>query len=154
VGKQLFSNRPATLRVRPHPVNNSQNSASGADCLVETLIPERVIAKLSSFFGALTLLWAAVGLYGTMSYTVVRRTNEIGIRMAIGARQGDVTWMVLREVVTLVAIGLAVGIPAALVAGRMVEGYLFGLKPNDPARRAARVDPNVGVASGVTTARD
>jgi len=134
--------------------------------LEETLVPERMIAKLSSFFGGLALLLAAVGLYGTMSYAVARRTNEIGIRMAVGAGQHDVVWMVLREVALLVVTGLALGIPAALAASRMVESYLFGLSPNDPltlllavsvllsvvavagylpARRAAGIDPMVAL---------
>ncbi|MEP6534371.1 MAG: ABC transporter permease [Bryobacteraceae bacterium] len=130
--------------------------------LEETLVPERMMAKLASFFGALALLLAAVGLYGTMSYAVARRTNEIGIRMAVGAGRGDVVWMVLREVALLATIGLALGVPAALAAGRMLQSYLFGLNPGDPltllvaaavlssvvaiagflpARRAAAIDP-------------
>jgi len=126
------------------------------------LIQERMIAKLSGFFGALALLLASIGLYGVMSYAVVRRTNEIGIRMALGARAADVLRQVLRETALLVAAGLILGAAAALGLTRLIKAMLFGLTPYDPAtivcmalllaaialfagylpaRRAARVDP-------------
>jgi ABC-type antimicrobial peptide transport system permease subunit len=115
-----------------------------------------------SFFGALALLLACVGLYGVMAHSVVRRTNEIGIRMALGAGQGNILWMVLKETLLLVIAGLAVGIPLALGAASLVSKQLFGMKPTDPltlvvaagvltvvavlagylpARRASKVDP-------------
>jgi predicted permease len=128
----------------------------------QSLIRERMIAMLSSFFGLLALLLASIGLYGVMSYSVVRRTNEIGIRAALGATRRDVVWMVLRETMLLVALGIAIGLPAAIASARLIRDQLFGLEPADPltlcgatvaivavaalagylpARRAARVDP-------------
>ena len=84
-------------------------------------------------FGFLATLLAIVGLYGVMSYTVAQRTREIGIRMALGAAQGNVVWMVMREVLRLIAIGVAVGVPAALALTRGVESQLFGLTAHDPS---------------------
>jgi macrolide transport system ATP-binding/permease protein len=87
---------------------------------------------------------ACVGLYATMSYGVARRTSEIGVRMALGARRATVVWMVLREVLTLAAIALAVSVPVALAASRLVESFLFGMKRNDPLALAAGVLTMVG----------
>lgn len=124
------------------------------------------LAKLSTFFGLLALLLACVGLYGVMSYTVAGRTREIGVRMALGARRGDVLQLVLRESMLLVAIGLAAGIPLALASTRLLHSFLFELKSSDPlsliavivllgivaavagfipARRAAKIDPMVAL---------
>jgi len=127
---------------------------------------ERMIAQLSTVFGGLALLLAAIGLYGVLSYAVARRTNEIGIRMALGAERGAVVGMILRETAVLVVIGLAIGVPVSLGCGRFIESKLFGLKPADPltlgaalavmiavavlagylpARRASKVDPLVAL---------
>jgi predicted permease len=127
-----------------------------------SLVQQKLVARLASFFGLLALLLACVGLYGVMSYTVARRTNEIGIRMALGAQGRNVLWLVLREALTLVLVGLVIGLLASLAATKATTTLLFGLKPNDPltiisatlllivvaalagylpARRAARVDP-------------
>ena len=127
-----------------------------------SLTQQTLVARLASFFGLLALLLACVGLYGVMSYGVARRTNEIGIRMALGARGAGVLWLVLREALLLVAIGLVVGVLASLAVTKTAEKLLYELKPNDPltialatlllaavaaiagflpARRAARVDP-------------
>jgi predicted permease len=124
------------------------------------------LAKLSTFFAGLALLLACVGLYGVMSYTLAGRTREIGVRMALGARRGDVMELVLRESMLLVAIGLLTGIPLALASTRVLHGFLFGLKSTDPlsllavvlllgmvaavagfipARRAAKIDPMVAL---------
>jgi predicted permease len=123
---------------------------------------ERLIAQLVSFFGALALILACIGLYGVMAHGVVRRTNEIGIRMALGARSGNIAWMVLRETLYLVLAGLILGVPAALAGARLISAQLFGMSPTDPvtlvaaaviltlvallagylpARRASRVNP-------------
>jgi predicted lysophospholipase L1 biosynthesis ABC-type transport system permease subunit len=123
---------------------------------------ETILAELCTAFAVLALTIACVGLYGTISYTVARRTGEIGIRMALGAQRGPVLWMVLREVIVLAAVGLAVSLPIALGTSKFVESFLFGMKPNDPlalglaviillfaallagglpARRAAHIDP-------------
>ena len=128
----------------------------------ESLFLERLVASLSMLFGALATALAAVGLYGVMSYTVSRRTREIGIRMALGAARTSVMWMVLREVATMAAAGIVLGLPVAIGVSRFVQSQLYGLSPTDPltlalstvilssvamfagyvpARRATRVDP-------------
>jgi ABC-type antimicrobial peptide transport system permease subunit len=127
-----------------------------------TMRPERIIANLTAGFGVLALVLASIGMYGIMAYTVSRRTNEIGIRMALGARPGVVLGMVLLEASKLVAIGIVAGTCAALGMGRLIASMLYGLKSWDPAtlffsgalligvamaaswipaRRAAGVDP-------------
>ena len=103
-----------------------------AEMVNRSFSQEKLLAKLAGFFGALALLLAAIGLYGVVSYSVSRRTNEIGIRMALGARPGGVLRMVLGEYLIVVALGLAVGIPAALACGRLVSSQLYGLPANDP----------------------
>jgi predicted permease len=101
--------------------------------LSNSLTTERMIASLSSVFGLLATLLAVIGLYGVMSYTVAQRTREIGIRMALGAAQGSVVWMVMREVLQLIGIGVLLGVPAALGLTRLVQSQLFGLTAHDPS---------------------
>ena len=141
------------------PVTNVITQAAEID---RTITRELTFAKLCTGFAVLALLTACVGLYGTMSYTVARQVGEIGIRMALGAQRGAVVWMVLRRVVLLAAVGLAISVPAALVASQLVKSFLFETQPNDPgtlalsgvvllsaailagyapARRASRIDP-------------
>jgi predicted permease len=103
------------------------------DQLDDSLVEERLVASLSGTFGFLALLLTCVGLYGLMAYTVNRRTGEIGIRMALGAKRGRIAEMVLRETFLLVACGLATGVPAAVFASRLIASELFGLKWTDPA---------------------
>ena len=98
----------------------------------KSLVTERMLASLSTVFGCLATLLAAVGLYGVMAYMVARRTREIGIRMALGASGGSVVWLVMREVLLLAAVGVAIGAPAAWASTRLVETQLFGIKPADP----------------------
>ncbi len=106
--------------------------------LIEGMINQEVtFARLCTAFALLALAIACVGLYGTMSYGVARRTSEIGIRMALGAQRATVLLMVLREVLTLVALGLAISLPAALAASKLVESFLYGMKRNDPIALAA-----------------
>jgi predicted permease len=134
---------------------------------IETrLQQERLFAQAYALFGGLALLLAAVGLFGLMSYSVARRTNEIGIRMALGARRQDVVRLVMSESMILVFAGIAIGLGAALAARRLVAALLFGLAPSDagsiaaaiatmvvvsavagylPARRASRVDAMVAL---------
>jgi ABC-type antimicrobial peptide transport system permease subunit len=112
------------------PVTDIQTQAAQID---QTMNLEIVLARLGTVFAVLALLIACVGLYGTMTYSVARRTGEIGIRMALGARRGAVVWMVLREVLVLAAAGLAAGVPAALGTSRFVESFLFDVKPDSPA---------------------
>jgi predicted permease len=130
--------------------------------LDETLGTERLIATLSAAFGALATLLAALGLYGVMAFAVARRTKEIGLRMALGAQRGQVVWMVMREALLLLGIGLAIGVPAAFALSRLVASQLFSVSPADigtallalvilslvavgagflPARRASAIDP-------------
>jgi predicted permease len=120
-----------------------------------TLKQDRLIAQLVSFFGALALILACIGLYGVMAHGVARRTNEIGIRMALGARGGNIAWMILRETLVLVVIGLVIGIPAAVFAARFVSSQLFGLSPADPAALigAAVVLTLVALIAGYVPAR-
>ena len=134
--------------------------------LDDSLVQERLVASLSSAFGVLALLLASVGLYGLMAYAVNRRTNEIGIRMALGAKPLQIAGMVLRETLLLVTMGLVIGIPASMLAARLIASELYGLQPNDaitialatlvtagiaalagyvPARRASRVDPMIAL---------
>jgi predicted permease len=128
----------------------------------ESLFIERMVAALSVAFGGLATLLAAIGLYGVMSYSVARRTREIGIRMALGAERSSVLWLVLREVALMVFVGVAIGVPLAIALSRVVQSQLFALSANDPialagaavvlvvvalvagylpARRATRIDP-------------
>lgn len=100
---------------------------------------ERLFATAYTAFGGLALVLACVGLFGLMSYNVARRTNEIGIRMALGAQRGSVLGMVMRESMLLVGVGVALGLGGALWAGRFVKTVLYGLPPNDPSTIAAAV---------------
>jgi predicted permease len=102
------------------------------DQLANSLLIDRLIASLSTVFGFLATLLAAIGLYGVMAYTVERRTREIGVRMALGAFRKDVIWLVMREVLLVVAIGVTVGLVGAVVLTRFVQSQLFGLSPHDP----------------------
>jgi predicted permease len=131
-----------------------------------SLLRERLMATLSGAFGLLALLLACVGLYGVMSYGVAGRINEIGIRMALGARGRDVLWLILREAALLVGVGVGLGLPASLAAARLAENLLYEVTPTDPvsvsiavlllfivaalacyipARRATKVDPMVAL---------
>jgi predicted permease len=124
---------------------------------------DTLFAQLVGGFGMLALVLACVGLYGVVSQAVARRTNEVGIRMALGASRGDILSMILREAGGLVAVGLVIGLPASALAGRLIANQLFGVTPADPvtllasaatlaaiavlagyvpARRASRLDPN------------
>jgi predicted permease len=141
------------------PVTNVVTQAGEVD---RTISRELTFAKLCTVFAVLALLTACVGVYGTMSYSVTRQVGEIGIRMALGAQRGAVVWMVLRRVLLLAGVGLAISVPAALIAFRFVKSLLFEIQPNDPrtlalagvvllsaailagyapARRASRIDP-------------
>jgi predicted permease len=128
----------------------------------ESLSGDRLFARLAMFFGGLAVILVATGLYGTLAYKVARRTPEIGVRMALGAQQGQVLWMVMRESLLLFLLGALVGLPGAVGVGRLLKASLFGLEPMDtmtfagailgigvvtvaasflPARRASSVDP-------------
>jgi predicted permease len=112
----------------------------------QSLLKERLLATLSSFFGALALLLACVGLYGLMACAVARRSAEIGIRLALGARRGHIMWLVMSETLGLTLAGIAAGIPLALWAARYAKSDLFGIGPADPVTIAAAVAALIGVA--------
>jgi ABC-type antimicrobial peptide transport system permease subunit len=134
--------------------------------VARSIANQRLVAQLSAFFGLLAVFLSCIGIYGLMSYIVSRRTNEIGIRIAIGASRADVRWLVMREIVLLVIIGTAVGIPVTLAGSRLVTNMLFGMSGVNwislagsvaglllvgliagylPAQRASRVDPMVAL---------
>jgi ABC-type antimicrobial peptide transport system permease subunit len=100
---------------------------------------QNMIATLTTLFGLLGLTLAAVGLYGVMSYNVEQRTNEIGLRMALGADRGHVVRMVLRGAIWQIGIGLGLGIPLAVLAGKLMKDQLFGVRPWDPLMLSAAV---------------
>jgi len=131
-----------------------------------SILQERLTAMLSTFFGTLSLLLGAIGLYGLMAYSVTQRIPEIGVRLALGAPRSAVQWMVLRETLLLALVGVAIGVPCALAAARFIAGMLFGLSARDPvtlaiavatllaaaalagflpSRRAMRVDPIIAL---------
>jgi predicted permease len=134
--------------------------------LESSLVQERLMATLASAFGSLALLLAGIGLYGLLAYTVAGRTKEIGIRTALGARPAHVLWLVTKDAVRMLAVGIAVGLPLAWAASRLISSMLFAVRPVDPvtiagatailtlsgalaaflpARRAARIDPMVAL---------
>ena len=133
-----------------------------AEQVDRSIASQSLIARLSGFFGVLAVFLACIGIYGLLSYSVARRTSELGIRLALGAQTGTLLWMILRESILLLALGLAIGIPVALTSTRILKSLLFDLSPLDPAaiaiavaavacmtiaaawlpaRRATRIDP-------------
>jgi ABC-type antimicrobial peptide transport system permease subunit len=147
------------------PVTDVKTETAQVD---QTMNQEIVFARLCTVFAILALVIACVGLYGTMSYTVARRTGEIGTRMALGARRRNVIGMVLRQVIVMAMFGLGIGVPVAYASSHLVASFLYGIKPSDPlavgvamailllaaiaagyapARRASRIDPMVALRS-------
>jgi macrolide transport system ATP-binding/permease protein len=120
-------------------------STQGAQ-IDSTINQEIIFARLCTLFAVLALLIACVGLYGTTSYNVARRTSEIGIRMALGAQRRAVLTMVLREVATLGLVALAIGIPIALGVSKLLAAFLFDLQPNDPFTIGAAIGILLGAA--------
>jgi putative ABC transport system permease protein len=163
--------RAVPLNALLHPVQSAISSVNRDVSLEfqdfetqvnESLLQPRVVALLSSAFGLLALLLAGIGLYGLTTYGVSRRKNEIGIRIALGARRGAVIRLILGDVAMLLALGVSAGVGASLVMGRLIANLLYGIRPNDPmeigvavliltactvfaayipARRAAGLDP-------------
>ena len=134
--------------------------------LADSLSSDHMITQLSGAFGVLAIILVCIGLYGIMAYAVSGRTNEIGIRMALGAQRKHVLWMILRESLLLVCIGVIIGVPVIFAAGKWIASLLFSVKPADPltlalasllmfvvgflacyipARRAMKVDPMVAL---------
>jgi ABC-type antimicrobial peptide transport system permease subunit len=124
-----------TVRSRVHAIDANlplYGMRTMEDQISNSLLVERLIASLSAIFGFLATLLAIIGLYGVMAYTVARRTREIGIRMALGAFQGDVIWMVMREVLVLVCIGVVAGLAGAFALAKLVQTQLYGVTGHDP----------------------
>jgi predicted permease len=145
--------RQAVRRADPAmPVFDMQSMEQTVD---EALFNERMLALLSGSFGLLATVLAAIGLYGVMSYTVSRRTREIGIRIALGAEKVTVVWLVLREVALLTLVGIGLGVPSALGLSRLVRSQLFGIEPTDPLTItiAAIALAIVGLLAGYIPAR-
>ena len=156
--------RAALAEIDPNlPVLEVKTIGQQIDGLMDR---EKLISQLSTFFSLLALSLACIGLYGVMTYNVVRRTNEIGIRIALGAQSNSVLWMVLKESLVLLAIGIAIAVPATLIATRAIQSQLFGLSHTDPltfiaailtitlvtliaawfpAHRATKVDPIIAL---------
>jgi ABC-type antimicrobial peptide transport system permease subunit len=147
ISPEITSNEPRTVRQR----------------IDDSIFQDRLLATLSGFFGVIALALAAIGLYGVVAYGAARRAREIGIRVALGARHQTVLWMVLRDALALVILGLAIGLPASWAAAKQIRSVLFDVQPADPltytgtlttlllcgaiaawlpARRAAGIDPN------------
>jgi predicted permease len=143
------------------------NSVSSLEEQVDySIAKQSLIAKLSTFFGILAVFLACIGIYGLLSYSVARRTSELGIRLALGAQSHTLMWLILRESILLLALGLAIGIPAALSSTHVLASLLYQLSPLDPtaifvaigavtcttvaaawlpARRATRIDPSLAL---------
>jgi ABC-type antimicrobial peptide transport system permease subunit len=151
-----------------HPSIVITETKTLVDQVDRTLVQERLLADLSSFFGAAALLLACIGLYSVLAYQVVQRTHEIGVRIALGSPRAAVMWLVVRDGLLLVGLGVALGVPSALALSRFVASRLFGVTATDPvtmtvvvvsllgvaglscylpARRAAGVDPIIAVGS-------
>jgi predicted permease len=145
------------------PVSDIRTLAQMVD---DFTLNRRVVAQLSTFFATLATLLACIGIYGVMSYGITRRTNEFGIRMALGAERRNILWIVLREILSLALTGVGIGLTLALASSRLVESLLFGVKSSDaivmglsiavmilfalsagylPARRATRIDPSTAL---------
>jgi ABC-type antimicrobial peptide transport system permease subunit len=139
-----------------------EDVATQVQLFEKSISGERLFALLCGSLALLALVLSCVGLYGLMAYNVARRTGEMGIRMAFGARPRDVAWTILREALKLAAIGVAIGLPLALALVQVIQGVIYGIEPYDPftmigaavlmvvvaalaawvpARRAARIDP-------------
>ncbi|HYL63662.1 MAG TPA: ABC transporter permease [Candidatus Methylomirabilis sp.] len=152
--------RRADVRV---PVSEVVTESAAID---RSMNQEITFARLCTAFGVLALVIACVGLYGTVAYNVARRTSEVGIRVALGAQRGGIVWMVLRDVLLVAGVGLAISVPVVLATSKLLEAFLFRMKPNDPvtlaaaigilvlaavlagyapARRASRIDPVVAL---------
>jgi ABC-type antimicrobial peptide transport system permease subunit len=156
--------RRAVAEIDPNlPVADSATLAQTVD---DSVLNQRLVAQLSTFFGILAAFLAAIGIYGVMSYGISRRTNEFGVRMALGAARRDVLWMVLRESLRLVFVGVAIGLALALAMSRLAISLFYGVKPYDPlaiglpiaamiaiallagylpARRATKIDPLIAL---------
>jgi ABC-type antimicrobial peptide transport system permease subunit len=153
--------RHAIAEINPNILVNSVSSLE--EQVDYSIASQSLVARLSTFFGILAVFLACIGVYGLLSYSVARRTSELGIRLALGAQSSTLLWMILRECVLLLVVGLALGVPIALTSTRILKSLLYELSPLDPAsislaiaavacmtlaaawlpaRRATRIDPS------------
>jgi predicted permease len=145
--------RRAVADVNPNvPISELRTQADQVDM---SMGREQLLARLMTLFGGFALVLACIGLYGATSYAVARRTNEIGVRIALGAQRSQVLWLVLRQVLVVAIAGLVIGIPVAFATGPLVGSLLYGLGPRDPATIvvAAVVMVGVALAAGILPAR-
>jgi predicted permease len=136
-GQIVPSVRRAIAEVNPNVLVGPISSLS--EQVEDSTANQRLIARLSAFFGLLAAFLVCIGIYGLLSYAVARRTSEIGVRMALGAQRANVLWLILREILLLVVIGIAIGAPIALAGNRLVVKLLYGLTPADPLSLAAAI---------------
>ena len=155
-----LANAAAIAEINPNILVNSVGSLE--EQVDDSIATQSLIARLSSFFGIIAVFLACIGIYGLLSYSVARRTSEFGIRLALGAQSHMLLWMILRECILLLALGLAIGVPVALSSTRILKSQLYELSPLDPmaisiaiaavsvmtiaaawlpARRATKIDP-------------
>jgi ABC-type antimicrobial peptide transport system permease subunit len=145
------------VRLRTLPIHDPDTLATiriadmtGARGNFSSLVREQLMATLSGFFGLIAAALAVVGVYGVVAYGVTRRTQEIGVRIALGADRIDVLRMILREAVLLVGVGMAIGLALAVLGGRAAAALLFGLEPSDPATLALAVGILTVIALGAS----
>jgi predicted permease len=145
--------RRAIAEVNPNVLVSYVSSLSQE--VEQSTANQRLIARLSTFFGLLAAFLVCIGIYGLLSYAVARRTSEIGVRMALGARRADVCWLILREILVLVALGVAIGIPVALGGNQLAVKLLYGVTPADPVSLlvAVLVMVSIAVIAGYLPAR-
>jgi predicted permease len=144
-GPMIEAVRRAIAEVNTNiPINSISTLAEQVD---ESTANQRLIARLSSFFGLLAAFLVCIGIYGLLSYAVARRTSEIGVRMALGAMRSNVLWLILREILVLVAIGVCIGVPVALEGNHLVAKLIYGLSPADPASLFAAIAMLIAVAT-------
>ncbi len=136
-GQIIPAVRRAIAEINPNVLVGSISSLN--EQVEDSTSNQRLIARLSAFFGLLAAFLVCIGIYGLLSYAVARRTSEIGVRMALGARRSTVLWLILREILVLVAIGIAIGAPIALAGGSLVTKLLYGLSPTDPISLLAAI---------------
>ncbi|HEY1160901.1 MAG TPA: ABC transporter permease [Terracidiphilus sp.] len=143
-GQIIPAVRHAIAEVNPNVLVGSISSLT--EQVEESTSNQRLVARLSSFFSVLAAFLVCIGIYGLLSYSVARRTSEIGVRMALGAKRSNVLWLILREILVLVAIGIAIGVPVALAGNRLAAKLLYGLSPADPATLLAAIAMLIAIA--------
>src|SRR6185437_415323 len=129
--------RHAIAEINPNILVNSVSSLE--EQVDYSIASQSLVARLSSFFGILAVFLACIGIYGLLSYSVARRTSELGIRIALGARSHALVWLILRECILLLVLGLAIGIPVTLGSAKVLKDLLYQLSPVDPMSIAAAV---------------